>query len=212
MTTAMPTEKLDSKAILGDFVFKSMDEVAMCNVQECGYRTPTCPDCIGGVQDTESMLPCWPCMVNHGLRAVHGFKCKSPETCTRSGGFLCCLASACAFPPDESVPMGCGCCGMGAGSTEVTLDGLGLKYTEDTCPLMVCCCAHYACHTKFPECCGCHSSFETCCITGLGHAAIDPIEAVCAGRMSQFCVEQKCNQCPKPCYPFCMFQDEACCC
>jgi len=208
----MPTEKADSKKILGDdFSFSEWSDAALCSESKCGYKTPTFPECIGGIADGEVAMPCWPCIVNTGCRVVGGSKCKKCETCQRFGGFNCCIAFAGAFPPDDKVPMGCGCCGIGS-IGDVTLEGTGVDFKESTSCHTVCCCNHYACFTDFPACCGMHQTGECLFMTFLMHAALDPIEGCTSFNSERFCVKEQVMQCPKPCWPFCMYKDDACCC
>ena len=95
---------------------------------------------------------------------------------------------------------------------DVTLDGMGLDFKNDTSLHSNCLCYHCGCYTDFPKCCGAHQSGTVCCFTVLNHCALDPIETCYKTRSSNCCVEQKKTACPKPCWPFCMFQDEPICC
>lgn len=207
----MPTEKQDSKKILGDdFSFSDWSTNALCKEEKCGYKTPTFPECCGGVADMEFAF-CWPFIVNTGCRNVAGAKCKKCETCVRAGGFQLCIAFACAFPPDDTVPFGCGCCGAGM-VKDITIGGMGLDFKADTSMHSVCCCYHCAFFKAFPACCGRHASGECLFFTFIQHMALDPIEMQMKGRTQQCCVDKQDISCPKPCWPFCMYKDDACCC
>eukprot|EP00940_MAST-03C_sp_MAST-3C-sp2_P001530 g1530.t1 len=197
----LPTEKMDSAKILGNFTFKPIDDIAWCQEKKCGYRSPECPDCCGGVSDNEVMC-CWPFIVKNGWRSVNGVKCKNLETCTRAGGFNFCISTACAFPPDDKVPFGCGLCGAGM-VAPVTLDGMGLEWEKDTTLHNVCCCYHCACHCpeNKTQCIGSHSSGESLCFTYICHGACDPIGAVSTGRSQFCCIEDSETCCPRPCWP-----------
>ena len=213
----MPTEKMDSAKILGDFTFLDLSDVAWCSESKCGYRSCAgrFPDCCGGVQDSEFAF-CWPFIVKTGCRNVAGAKFKKCETCCRGGGYNCCIATACAFPPDDKVPLGCGCCGMGM-VEDVTLKGIGVDFEESKNEVSmhsVCCCYHCGLFwdSESYKCCGAHQQGENLCFTTLTHMALDPIEAQMKSRASCCCEESTAHQCPKPCWPFCMFQDDALCC
>lgn len=213
VAAAMPTEKGDSKKILGDdFTFNNWDDNVLCTEDKCGYKTPVFPECCGFVNDSEGAF-CWPFIVNTGCRNVGGAKCKKCETCVRSGGFSLCCAQACEFPPGDKVPLGCGCCGAKImGDMENTLTGTGLTWNDDTMLKSQCICQQCALFSKFPACCGMHSSGECLFMTFILHAALDPIETLSKGRTQQCCQDQMTTNCPKPCWPFCMYKDDALCC
>lgn len=211
MSKNMPSERLDSAKVLGDdFTFGPRDELANCHTKKCSYRTPDCPGCCGCVNDSECCI-LWPCVANTGMRNVGGCKLKKCETCCSEGGYCCCCANACEFPPSEKVPLGCGCCSLGM-IRPITKEGLGLDYEKDVALQNSCLCYHFGCFFQWPKCCGAHSKSECCCSTSLMHCALDPIEAYSKGRSTFCCVETEEVCCPKPCWPCCMFQDEACCC
>ena len=174
------------------------------------YVSPSCPDCIGCVSDQEFCF-CWPFITKTGCRQAGGAKFITIETCVRAGGYNCCIASACAFPPDEKVPLGCGCCDMGS-MGDVTLDGLGLDFKNDTSLHTVCLCAHCALFSDFPKCCGGHMSGSILFFTVLQHMALDPVETCMKVRAQQCCFYNNETCCPQPCYPFCKFQSEPICC
>ena len=117
-----------------------------CNSSKCGYRSPQCPDCCGVVQDMEAALFYLCCVHTTGCRYVQGCKVTTLETCCRGGGYFLCCANACGFPPDEKVPMGCGCCGFGMGFDKpMALEGTGLEWNEnEICCHYICCCQHGA--------------------------------------------------------------------
>jgi len=214
MKNAMPTEKMNSAEILGkDFTFSDWGDNALCLEDKCGYKTPKWPECCGGVVDFEESF-CWPFIVNTGCKIVEGAKCKSCETCVRAGGFNCCIANACEFPPGDKVPLGCGCCGAGmkVSPDDVKLDGLGLNWKDDTSLTCACICAHCALFKAFPKCCGMHRSGECLFFTFIMHAALDPIEGMVNGHAQYCCIDRTITQCPKPCWPFCMYKDDALCC
>ena len=86
------------------------------------------------------------CVHTTGCRYVQGCKVTTLETCCRGGGYLLCCANACGFPPDEKVPMGCGCCGVGLGFDKpMALEGTGLEWNDnEICCHYICCCQHGA--------------------------------------------------------------------
>ena len=208
-----------------------------CDAGKCGYRSPHCPDCCGVVEDSECALFYLCCVHTTGLRFVEGCKVTTLETCCRGGGYCLCCASACALPPDEKVPLGCGCCGFGLGFEKpMALEGTGLEWTDnETCCHYVCGCCHGAIfkqvssiysslsssrlelpspffyYHQFPRCCGGHSLSTCCCFAQVCHCGLDPVDQCCKSRSQQCCVDSNRTLCPRPCWPYCMFADEPCC-
>lgn len=154
------------------------------------------------------------CVHTTGCRIVNGMKITTLETCVRGGGYFLCCAGACAFPPDDKVPMGCGCCGLGMGFDHgMKLEGTGMEWTDnEICCHNICCCYHCAVFKQFPRCCGSHYLGTACCFAEIMHCGLDPVDTCMKSRSQQCCVDSERTFCPRPCWPYCMFADEPCCC
>jgi hypothetical protein len=62
----------------------------------------TMPDCLGGA--VHEKMCCF--------AGKSAFQCQGPNTCIKGVQQEFCIHSAMAFPPDDEVPLGCGCMGM----------------------------------------------------------------------------------------------------